>query len=181
MSTDARIEVATDRLILVAVTLDMQQSELEDRHRFATLLGAEVPADWPPPLTDEASMRWVIDHFNVHPGNDGWTKWYFLLRRPGKRPLAIGNGGFAGVPTDDGIVEVGYSIVKAHQRNGYAPEAVRGLIAWACANANVTRVVAHTLPELKPSIRVLEKCGFSFVGEGAEEGTLKFELNLASL
>jgi RimJ/RimL family protein N-acetyltransferase len=179
MSTDSRIEVATDRLILVAVTLEMQRSELEDRHRFATTLGAEVPVDWPPPLTDEASMRWVIDYMDTHPGTGGWTKWYFLLRRPGERPLAIGNGGFTGVPTDDGVVEVGYSIVEAHQRNGYAPEAVRGLIGWARANAKVTGVVAHTLPELKPSIRVLEKCGFTFAGAGAEEGTIKFELNLS--
>lgn len=178
MSTDSRIQVTTDRLILVAVTLDLQQSELDDRARFASLLGADVPADWPPPLTDEASMRWVIDYMDAHPRTDGWTKWYFLLRRPGARPLAIGNGGFTGVPTDDGVIEVGYSVVEAHQRNGYAPEAVRGLIGWARANATVMRVIAHTLPELKPSIRVLEKCGFSFVGDGAEEGTIKFELIL---
>jgi RimJ/RimL family protein N-acetyltransferase len=176
MSSDSRIEVATDRLILVAVTLDLQHSELEHRAHFAAILGADVPVDWPPPLTDEPSMRWVIDYLDAHPGADGWTKWYFLLRRPGERALAIGNGGFTGVPTDDGVVEVGYSIVEAHQRNGYAPEAVRGLIAWARANANVTRVIAHTFPDLKPSIRVLEKCGFSFAGEGAEAGTIKFEL-----
>lgn len=178
MSTHPRIEVETDRLLLVAVTFELQRSELEDRLRFATALGAEVPADWPPPLSDEASMHWVIDHLNAHPNSDGWTKWYFLLRRPGARPLAIGNGGFTGVPSEDGVVEVGYSIVEAHQRSGYAPEAVRGLVAWAQSRAKLTRVIAHTLPELKPSIRVLEKCGFAFVGDGAEEGTIKFELLL---
>lgn len=176
MSSDSRIEVATDRLILVAVTRDLQQYELEDRARFATVLGADVPADWPPPLTDEPSMRFVLDYMDAHPGTDGWTKWYFLLRRAGERALAIGNGGFTGTPTEDGVVEVGYSVVEAHQRNGYAPEAVRGLIGWARTNANVTRVIAHTFPELQPSIRVLEKCGFSFAGDGAEAGTIKFEL-----
>jgi [ribosomal protein S5]-alanine N-acetyltransferase len=40
----------------------------------------------------------------------------------------------------------------------------------------VTRVTAHTLPELRASIRVLEKCGFAFVGDGVEAGTIQFEL-----
>jgi RimJ/RimL family protein N-acetyltransferase len=111
-----------------------------------------------------------------HPHDEGWTKWYFLLSRPGSRAVLIGNGGFTGAPSEDGTVEVGYSIVVTQQRQGYAPEAVRGLAAWAFAHPNVRRLVAHTLPDLRPSIRVLEKCGFALVGDGVEEGTIQFEL-----
>jgi RimJ/RimL family protein N-acetyltransferase len=149
---------------------------LEDRVRFAAAIDANIPDDWPPPLNDEASMHWVLDHLRAHPHAIGWTKWYFMLARSGQGALLIGNGGFTGAPSDDGTVEVGYSIVETHQRNGYAPEAVHGLLAWAFSHANVTRVIAHTLPELQPSIRVLEKCGFAFVGDGAETGTIQFEL-----
>jgi hypothetical protein len=40
-------------------------------------------------------------------------------------------------------------------------------------------VVAHTLPELTPSIRVLEECGFVLGGDGpAEDGmrTMRYEV-----
>jgi RimJ/RimL family protein N-acetyltransferase len=40
-------------------------------------------------------------------------------------------------------------------------------------------VVAHTLPELTPSIRVLKKCGFVLVGDGpVEDGmrTIRYEV-----
>jgi RimJ/RimL family protein N-acetyltransferase len=176
MSQYHRISIPTSRLVLVAVTLDMQVAELEDRSRFATHLDADVPVDWPPPLNDEASMHWTLNYLREHPRDEGWAKWYFLLSRPGGRPILIGNGGFAGAPTDDGTVELGYSIMESYQRQGFAPEAVRGMIAWAFAHAHVTRLIAHTLPDLRPSIRVLEKCGFRFAGAGSEEGTIRYEL-----
>ena len=176
MSQYHRISIPTSRLVLVAVTLDMQVAELEDRSRFATHLDADVPVDWPPPLNDEASMHWTLNYLREHPRDEGWAKWYFLLSRPGGRPILIGNGGFAGAPTDDGTVELGYSIMESYQRQGFAPEAVRGMIAWALAHAHVTRLIAHTLPDLRPSIRVLEKCGFRFAGAGSEEGTIRYEL-----
>jgi len=176
MSQYHRISIPTSRLVLVAVTLDMQVAELEDRNRFATHLDADVPVDWPPPLNDEASMHWTLNYLREHPRDEGWAKWYFLLSRPGGRPILIGNGGFAGAPADDGTVELGYSIMESYQRQGFAPEAVRGMIAWAFAHAHVTRLIAHTLPDLRPSIRVLEKCGFRFAGAGSEEGTIRYEL-----
>ena len=39
-------------------------------------------------------------------------------------------------------------------------------------------VVAHTLPELTASIRVLEKNVFVLRGTPAEEGAIRFELDL---
>lgn len=176
MSLYRKIAVPTPRLVLVAATLDLQQAELEDRSRFAAYLDAEIPVDWPPQYNDEASMRWVLDYLHAHPDHEGWTKWYFLLSRAGGHPTLVGNGGFTGAPSYDGTVEVGYSIVETHQRQGYAPEAVRGLTAWAFAHASVKRLIAHTLPDLRASIRVLEKCGFAFIGNGVEEGTIRYQL-----
>ena len=73
-------------------------------------------------------------------------------------------------------MEIGYSILESQQRQGYAPEAVGALLAWAFAHPEVHTVRAHTLPELVASIRVLEKCGFRHVGPGAEAGTIRYEL-----
>jgi RimJ/RimL family protein N-acetyltransferase len=157
----ACIELTTPRLTLVAVTLAMIEAELGDRAGLALLLGAEVPAGWPPPLNDENTMRWTRDHLAANPDNGGWGTWYFLLRREGARPLLIGNGGFKGHFVAPGTCEVGYSVMETHQRNGYATEFVAALAEWAFAHPEIDRVVAHTLPELLPSIRVLEKNGFT--------------------
>jgi RimJ/RimL family protein N-acetyltransferase len=169
------LRIETNRLDLVAATEGIVHAELEDRVAFASLLGAEVPDDWPPPLNDESSMRWVLDVMRTTPAIDGWITWYFLLRRPDAAPLAVGNGGFKGVPAADGTVEIGYSIRVENQRQGFASEAVDALVEWAFSHAFVTRVIAHTLPVLAPSIRVLEKNGFVFPGDGEEEGTIVFE------
>ncbi|HJX83280.1 MAG TPA: GNAT family protein [Candidatus Angelobacter sp.] len=82
----------------------------------------------------------------------------------------------AALPSPDGTAEVGYSIVPEFQRQGYAPEATKALIAWAFGHPQVTRVIAHTLPELQPSIRVMEKNGFTFTGAGEEPGTIRYDL-----
>jgi [ribosomal protein S5]-alanine N-acetyltransferase len=74
---------------------------------------------------------------------------------------------------------VGYGIVRDHQRQGYASETVRGLLERAFADPTVQRVIAETFPELTPSIGVLRKCGFRFIGDGAEPGVIRFELTRA--
>jgi len=72
-------------------------------------------------------------------------------------------------------LEVGYSVMEPHQRRGYATEVVHALVDWAFAHPEIDRVVAHTLPELLPSIRVLEKNDFALSPETIEEGAIMFE------
>ena len=172
---DAR-RLHTERLCLVPGTADLGRAELEDRARFAALLGAGVPQAWPPPLNDEGSMTWFTEYLEVSPNAVGWAAWYFLLKGADGRFTAVGNGGFKGVPDGAGTVEIGYSILEEHHRKGLAPEAVGALIDWAFSHEHVKRIIAQTLPELRPSIRVLEKLGFTFVGDGLEEGAIMYQL-----
>lgn len=154
----------------------MAQAEVFDKKRLSSLLDAQLPADWPPPLNDENSAKWFANYLAENPDAVGWVAWYFILQSRDGRRTAIGNGGFKGKPDQDGIAEIGYSVMQDHQRQGYAPEAVRALLAWAFSHPEVKRIIAHTLPDLHPSIRVLEKCGFVFAGKGLEEWTIKFTL-----
>ena len=171
------MKITTERLELVAGTLPLIEAELANRHRFAELLGAQVPANWPPPLNDAATMQWCERFFKKYPDEVGWANWYFVLREGlGGERVVIGNGGFGGKPTADGMVEVGYSVVPEFQRLGYATEAVRGLIHWAFAHPEIVRIVAETYPESKSSIRVIQKNGFLFVGPGSEPGVIRYEL-----
>lgn len=170
------LRLLTNRLELVAATVELAQAELSDLPSLARLLDVPRPAAWPPPLNDEHSQRSLLASLKKAESSDaGWTLWFCIRREP--REL-IGNVGFKGRPKD-GFVEIGYSILEAHQRNGYCTEATRALIGWAYEHQAVEVVVAHTLTGLIPSIRVLEKCGFAFVGDGPiEDGmrTIRYEL-----
>jgi RimJ/RimL family protein N-acetyltransferase len=173
------MRIKTERLELVAATAELARADFEDRARFARLLGASVPPAWPPPLNDEASMAWAARMHEENPGPHGWGVWYFLLRDDlTGANVAIGNGGFKGPPAAEGAVEIGYSFLEEHHGKGYATEAISALLAWAFRNPDVRLVAAETLPSLAPSIRLLERLGFEFVGPGSdpEPGAIRYEL-----
>jgi RimJ/RimL family protein N-acetyltransferase len=169
------LQLRTERLLLVAATLELVEAELHGLRHLGERLGAHVPPHWPPPLNDEQSLRWVQDYLRANPTDVGWASWYFLHRERG-RLEAVGNGGFRGRPDAQGTVEIGYSILPDQHRLGFAPEAVRALVDWAFAHPAVERIRAQTYPDLRPSIRVLEKCGFAPAGPGDEPDALAFEL-----
>ena len=134
------------------------------------LLDAQIAPGWPCEYWDRAAMEWTINAIASGRFGEGWGMWYFVSLPPhALRRTLIGNGGFKGPPgDDDGIVEIGYSIVPACRRRGYATEACRGLIAWALRDGRVRMVTAETFPNLKPSIGVMKKLGMRFLGRGSK-------------
>ena len=172
------LKITTSRLDLIAGTPELARANINDRTQFATLLTARVPDEWPPPLNDTDSMKWFERYLDEHPDGVGWVTWYFILRDDERRKrVVIGNGGFKGKPTSDGTVEVGYSVLEKFQRAGYATEATRGLIAWAFEQREVKRLIAETYPLLTGSIRVMEKNGLAFIGDGSEEDVIRYSIS----
>lgn len=171
------IRILTERLELIACTLEIIQAEISDRAQFSQLLNARIPANWPPPLNDQDTQLFFLKKSQENPNLVGWWAWYFLLNNQAQNQrIVIGNGGLKGEPTPDGTVEIGYSIIPEYQNLGYGTEAVKALVNWSFQHPEVKRVIAETLPELKPSQRLLEKCNFVYIGEGDEEGIIRFEL-----
>ncbi len=175
-STARRLLLRTNRLELVAGTVELAQAEINDLAAFAGLLDVPTPQVWPPPLNDEHSQRHFLQSLEqAGPGDAGWNLWFCIHRAP---RMLVGCAGFKGKP-QNGVVELGYSVLEAHQRNGYCTEAVQALIKWAFGHPKVEMVIAHTLTGLTASIRVMEKCGLRFVGDGPiEDGvrTIRYEL-----
>jgi RimJ/RimL family protein N-acetyltransferase len=155
--------LTTPHLTLIAGTSELTRMEISDQLHFARLLNASIPESWPLPLEDVQSME---------PDAVGWGVWYFV-RSEGL--VAVGGGAFKGMPTEDGTVEVGYSVLPEHQGRGYATGAVGAMVEWALAQQNVMRVIAETLPEFASSIRVLGKLGFRQVPGGSDTGVIRFE------
>ena len=93
----------------------------------------------------------------------------------------VGTCSFKGPPID-GVVEIAYAIHSEYEGKGYATEAAQALIDYATVCGEVRLIRAHTLPGGVASMRVLEKCGFRFVGETVdpEDGTVsRFERSVS--
>ncbi len=162
------LRLSTERLHLVAGTPDLLRAQLEDRTALSQGLAAGIPKAWPPPLFDQAAVQYALQKLESDEAQRRWWTWYFIQEN-----TAVGAGGFKGPPDAEGVVEIGYSVLPEHQRQGIATEACEGLLRWAKDQPGVRRVCAHTLQSLPASIRVLEKLGFERV-EASDE-TLRFE------
>ena len=141
------------------------------RLALADALNATVPNEWPPEHLDEAALRWALDASEKMPMDAIWRMYFITLTVDAH--IAIGTCGFKGAPDRDGQVEVGYGIVPSHQRNGYATEATRALMALVY-RLGARTVIAETYPEPIASRRVMEKCGMVRVGDGSEPGVIRY-------
>ena len=113
-------------------------------------------------VSDDVSPEWLAA-LESATGADPWRFGFALVHV--ESGLVIGNAGFTGPPDAEGMVEIAYGVVPDFQGRGYATEAADALVAWAAKNGRVAIARAHTLPERNASTRVLEKCGFKYVGE----------------
>lgn len=173
--------IRTPRLDLVAATAEVLEAELRGHAELAAVLDARVPQAWPPPLYDEDAVQWALKCLRDDAAFEEWGVRYFVAREPmaGGGAVAVGAGGYKGPPRDQDWVEIGYSVLPEYQRRGFASEAARGLVRHAFRDPRIERVTAETLPQLWPSIGVLEKVGFRFAGEGTEEGAVRYEITRA--
>ncbi len=172
----------TPRLELVACSAEHAAAELAEPNGLGTLLGVPLPDEWPPDEYDRAAVEFF--HAQLAAGGDaaaGWYTWYAMRRgAEGGREALVGTAGYVGPPRD-GRVEIGYSVLAAEQRRGYATEIVQALVARAFALPEVACVFAHTVDANVASIKVLEKSGFIRAGASTDPGTVRYERFRASL
>lgn len=156
--------LSTARLRLVPASADTVRAELEDRSRLGRLVEAEVPPSWPP-LSLAGALPTFLSLHEQHPDWIGWLGWY-AIRTDTPRPVLVGSVGFNGKPDARKAVEIGYSILPEHQRQGLATEMVGALLDWA-APRGAEIVEAETTVDNVPSIRLLQRHGFKIGGADA--------------
>jgi ribosomal-protein-alanine N-acetyltransferase len=154
---------ATSVIRLIRPDSGLLDAALEGDEALARALGHDVTPGW---ATFTGALQASREALDDEPDAVVWGPRFFVAGEP---PELVGWGGFKGPPTD-GVVEVGYEIAASRQGRGLATAATRAMVAEALADARVSTVIAHTLPERNASNRVLEKAGFRFDSE-AKEGT----------
>jgi ribosomal-protein-alanine N-acetyltransferase len=155
---------------LVTPDLTLLDAALEGRATLVRALGCDVAEGWD--VFGQALGR-IRDAVAADPASTRWGTRLFVLDTP--RTL-VGWGGFKGPPRD-GVVELGYAISPSWEGRGIATAAVGELLREAYAAPEVVSVIAHTLPETNPSVRVLGKAGFAYdhaVGSPAVGTTWRF-------
>lgn len=164
-------DLKTARLRLVAITPAMLKADEAADGSLARTLGAEVTAEWPPEHWEPHVYHFIEKQYEDEPRTRGWHR-YVLLPK-GRGWVLIGAVG--AFPKLEGDAEIGYSTIPSYQRQGYGTEAARALVEWLLTQKDVKTVSAQTYPRLPESIKVMERCGMTYVGLGEDEGTVRYQ------
>jgi len=122
--------------------------------------GVELPADWV--RRSERTLRRRLEQVTRDPDCAPW-----LLRAMVRRETneLVGRIGFHGSPGDNSLgapdaLELGYAVEPVFQRQGFAEEAIRGMLAWA-ARRSVDHFVVSIGENNRPSLALAAKLGFT--------------------
>jgi ribosomal-protein-alanine N-acetyltransferase len=161
------------RLRMVAIAPEMLAAEHDsDGVELARRLKARVTQEWPPVDWDPHVYRIILKQYDEWPESFGWHRYVVLKGGLGRSDTLVGAVG--GFPRAHGDVEIGYSTLPAFQRRGYATAFATKLVEWLLTRDDVQSVSAQAYPRVTESIKIMQRCRMSFVGDGDEPGTVRY-------
>jgi [ribosomal protein S5]-alanine N-acetyltransferase len=86
----------------------------------------------------------------------------------GVPPVAVGSAAFMGEPVN-GRIEVGYGVAPVYAGRGFATAGVRLMVEQALSQPEVEEVYAETAIGNIASKRVMQKIGFTHIGQRESE------------
>lgn len=158
--------VNTDRLLLAPMNLQILQVAIQGDGALSELLHVHVAEKW-----NEFGLQvleYALQKLTREPEAEHWWTWLAILK---EENILVGNGGYKGLPDQEGRIEIGYAIAPAYRKQGLATEMAQGLIQNAFEYPPVKLVTAHTLASPNASTKVLKRNHFQNVSELYEEGT----------
>jgi len=145
------------RLDFVLADLPILESLLAGKREDARRrIGADLPIEWPDAMLIERVFPIQVARLRSDPSVLPFSGRIAVDR---KQRIVVGLVNLKGFPDDRGRVEVGYGIVAAMRRRGYAAEAIGTVIAWALAQPGVHEVIAPIERENAASIATAERIG----------------------
>ncbi|GAA4448057.1 GNAT family N-acetyltransferase [Nibrella saemangeumensis] len=149
----------TERLVIIPLNYNQMLKYIQADNSLEQELGIKASAREIVPELKEALEQSILPSV-ADPSKDYVysTLWSIIDRNNRER---VGDFCFKGEPNPAGEIEIGYGIDTAFQNRGYITEAIGAAVKWAAAQPAVQFVTAETEKDNLPSMRVLEKCGFS--------------------
>lgn len=122
------------------------------RAALAEALDADISPEWAP-----GGLRLL-----AHMRRGGWAAAAparaIVVHRSDER--VIGDVRFEPAPLRPAVFELGYSIIPAYRRHGYASEASARILAWLFGEAGAESVIAGCDMRNRASVRTLRRLGF---------------------
>jgi RimJ/RimL family protein N-acetyltransferase len=164
-------DIPTPRLILRGMSVAFLEASLRgDVEQAQAALGLAAPSEW---FTQKRFIALRRDGCCTDPAYLPWSVRAIGLRATGEM---IGHIGFHSRPDPPylrelapGAVEFGYEVAAAHRRQGYATEAICGLMTWAATEHAVERFVVSISPANTASTALAAKLGFLRIGGHEDE------------
>jgi RimJ/RimL family protein N-acetyltransferase len=150
----ARFEpLRTERLLI----RNLEPGDAEAFFAYKRLPEATQYQYWRPQSLEEIEA-FIARMQGVEPDAPGeWLQLAVCLKDSG---AMVGDVGLHFLPDDRRQAEIGYTISPAHQRKGYATEAVGACVNYLFNKLGKHRVFGSVDPRNAPSIAVLERLGF---------------------
>ncbi len=148
--------IETERLRIVPMTYDFVLKIMNGDSSAYELLGAIKTESWPEKADIRNILHMISNSLKDKDTPDGFDAWLFIDK---KDSSIVGDGGFKGVPNENGLIDIGYAIIEAKRKQGFGFEAVSALFRWGMAQPLVKGITADCLEDNLPSTRILSKLG----------------------
>lgn len=113
---------------------------------------------WEPSYSEAQGRALIESQIGVmHPANGEWLQLAIHLKQGGEM---VGDLALHSLVDEEDCFELGFTISRNHQGNGYAKEAAEALLIHLFAKCGAKRVIAHTDHRNTSSIRLLLGLGF---------------------
>lgn len=152
--------IETDRLLIITFTAEMMEAFLKGNNEIEKLVPYRVAPEYPLDVYKQF-FEYKIERFRRFPNENEWEG--IIIHK--RDHTIMGDMGFKGGPNEEGIIDLGYSIVPSYQGNGYATEMGIAMVKWGLRQPHVKKVIATCKPDNFKSIRVLEKIGFQITNK----------------
>ncbi len=156
-------------IILETERLLLRHFHLFDGEALARVFGDPEVMRYGPGIQTQVWARDWLENCLEDYHRLGFGPWAVVER---KSSAVIGYAGLFHYPDIDGQseIEVGYRLVRSHWGQGFATEAVTGILKYAFHVLCLPRLVALIDPQNTASIHVAEKAGMRYEKDAMLEG-----------
>jgi RimJ/RimL family protein N-acetyltransferase len=126
------------------------------------------------PWTDRQLAADWIDR-SIREMAEGTVAQFFIERR--EDAAVVGTCTLFGIDAQCRRAEVGYSLIVSEWGRGYVNEAVTAMLDWGFGHLELNRIDADVDPRNAPSVRVLERLGFTREGRLRERWIVAGEVS----
>jgi RimJ/RimL family protein N-acetyltransferase len=156
------IHLKTQRLCL----RPFQESDLDAFVTYRSDPDVARYQSWTTPYSFDQAMTFLEEMKLAQAGTPG--TWYQLAIERQIQPGIIGDCAFQVLEDDNRQGQIGFTLARPYQKQGYAAEAVRGLLDYLFGELRLHRVTAICDVENLASVKLLERVGMRREGHFIE-------------